>query len=57
MKNELLSKLREGEPLSLQQRIQLIIQLSLPAILAQISIIIMEYIDAAMALMIPLLLV
>ena len=48
MKNELLSKLREGEPLSLQQRIQLIIQLSLPAILAQISIIIMEYIDAAM---------
>lgn len=48
MKNERLSKLREGEPLSLKERIQLIIQLSLPAILAQISIIIMEYIDAAM---------
>lgn len=48
MKDTLLVKLREGEPLSLKERIQLIVNLSIPAMLAQVSVIIMQYIDAAM---------
>ncbi|MCQ2514822.1 MAG: MATE family efflux transporter [Ruminococcus sp.] len=44
----LLEKMRNGEGLSLTQQIMLIIQLSIPAILAQISSIVMQYIDASM---------
>lgn len=48
MKTDLLSKLRDGEQLSLKQQIVLILQLSIPAILAQLSSIVMSYIDASM---------
>ena len=48
MKNNLLSQLRDGQPLSLEERILLIVQLSIPAMLAQVSSIIMQYIDASM---------
>ena len=48
MKNDLLSKLRDGHPLSLREQITLTASLSYPAILAQLSSIIMQYIDAAM---------
>jgi len=48
MKNNLLNQLREGQPLSLQERIMLIIELSIPAMLAQVSSIVMQYIDASM---------
>lgn len=48
MKDGLLNKLRVGEPLSLQERLLLILQLSIPAMLAQVSTIVMQYIDASM---------
>lgn len=48
MKDNLLVDLREGKKLSLRQQILLIVQLSLPSIMAQISSIIMQYIDASM---------
>lgn len=44
----LLEKLRKGEKLSLKQQLLLTVQLSIPAIMAQISSIIMQYIDASM---------
>lgn len=44
----LLSLIRKGEPLTIGQQINLAFQLSLPAILAQLSTIVMEYIDASM---------
>lgn len=44
----MLEKIQSGEPLSFRQRILLTIKLSCPAILAQLSSIIMQYIDAAM---------
>lgn len=47
-KPDLLSSLRSGAALSLRQQIMLTLQLSAPAILAQISSIVMQYIDAAM---------
>lgn len=40
--------MREGRPLALRQQTALTLQLSFPAILAQISSIVMQYIDAAM---------
>ena len=40
--------LREGEDLSRGQQLQLVIRLSAPAILAQLSTTVMQYIDAAM---------
>ncbi len=46
--NHLLKDLREGKKLNFRQQLLLIIQLSIPGILAQISEIIMEYIDASM---------
>ena len=46
--NELLLDLREGRELSFKSRILLIIQLSLPSILAQLSSVVMQYIDASM---------
>ncbi len=48
MKKDLLKGLREGEQLSGKDQVRLIVQLSLPAIMAQLSHIIMQYIDAAM---------
>lgn len=47
-KEDLLDKLRQGETLAMSKLIKLIFALSLPAIMAQISTIIMEYIDASM---------
>lgn len=46
--NQLLKDLRDGKKLSFGMQLLLIIQLSIPGILAQISEIIMEYIDASM---------
>lgn len=46
--NKLLRRLREGEELSFFQQLLLIIQLSIPAIFANISQVLMEYIDASM---------
>jgi len=48
MKRDYLASLRNGENLSLKQQLFLIFQLSLPAVLAQLSVIIMSYIDASM---------
>lgn len=48
MKRDLLKDLREGAQLSRGDQIRLIVQLSLPAIMAQLSHIVMQYIDAAM---------
>lgn len=48
MKQDYLASLRNGEPLTNHQLIRLIISLSIPAILAQISSIVMQYIDASM---------
>ena len=48
MQKELLIKLRNGDKLTLKDSIKLTIQISLPAIMSQISTIIMEYADASM---------
>jgi putative MATE family efflux protein len=48
MKTDYLKALRDGEPLNFKDRIFLILKLSGPAMLAQISSIIMQYIDASM---------
>lgn len=47
-KENLLERLRSGQPLSLKQQIKMIVTLSMPAILAQISSIVMQFIDASM---------
>lgn len=44
----MLKDLRDGKTLTFRQQLLLIVQLSIPGILAQISEIIMEYIDASM---------
>lgn len=46
--NALLALIREGKPMTLKEQLNLTIQLSIPAIIAQLSSIIMQYIDAAM---------
>lgn len=46
--NQLLIDLREGKKISFRNQILLIIQLGFPSILAQLSTVIMEYIDASM---------
>lgn len=48
MKRDLMTALRGGETLSRLQQTKLIAQLSWPAIMGQISLIAMQYIDAAM---------
>lgn len=48
MKNNLLKQLRDGKSLAFRQQLYLILQLSVPGILAQISSIVMQYIDASM---------
>ena len=47
-KDPLLRLIREGQPLSFRQQLQLTFQLSLPAILANASAMVMQFIDAAM---------
>ena len=47
-KDSLLELIRNGEPMTLRQQLRLTVLLSIPAILAQLSNIVMEYIDAAM---------
>ena len=48
MKTDHLALLREGAPLTTRQQLSLTLQLSCPAIMAQLATIIMQYIDAAM---------
>ncbi len=48
MKEDLLASLRSGKPLGVSRQLTLIVQLSIPAIMAQISSIVMQYIDASM---------
>ena len=47
-KDTLLKLIREGQPLSLRQQLALTFQLSLPAIIASASAMLMQFIDAAM---------
>ena len=47
-KNDLLVLIREGRPMTLRQQLLLTVQLSIPAMVAQLSSIVMQYIDAAM---------
>ncbi len=47
-KKDLLLRIRSGQPMTLRQQLYLTVQLSIPSILAQISSIIMQYIDASM---------
>ena len=46
--NGLLTLIRNGEPMTTGQQLRLTVQLSIPAVIAQLSSIIMQYIDAAM---------
>ena len=46
--NVLLASIRDGKPMTLRQQLQLTVQLSVPAVIAQLSSIVMQYIDAAM---------
>ena len=48
IKQEMLRKLRTGQEMSLAEQVRLVFTLSLPAILAQFSTILMQYIDASM---------
>ncbi len=48
MKRDLLEEMRQGAHLTSRDQMRLIFSLSLPAILAQISYVLMEYVDAAM---------
>ena len=48
MKTDPLAQLRAGAPLTTRQQMSLTLQLSWPAIMAQLATIIMQYIDAAM---------
>ena len=47
-KDSLLKLIREGQPLSTRQQLHLTFALSLPAILANASAVVMQFIDAAM---------
>ena len=46
--NDLLALIRLGQPMTLGQQLKLTLFLSIPAIMAQLSSIVMQYIDAAM---------
>lgn len=48
MHEDLLARIRNGQPLSFTEKIRLVIGLSMPSIMAQLTSIIMQYIDAAM---------
>lgn len=45
---ELLDRVRDGRPMNRCERLDLIVRLSIPSILAQLSVIVMLYIDASM---------
>lgn len=45
---ELFAKIRDGAELSVREEVELVARLSVPAILANISFVVMQYIDAAM---------
>ena len=47
-KQDLLSYIRDGRPMTRNEKIKLIVQLSIPSILAQISATVMFFIDYAM---------
>ena len=47
-KNDLLELIRNGEPMTFAQQLNLTVQLSIPAIMAQLSSILMQFIDASM---------
>ena len=47
-KDSLLRLIRDGQPLSLKQQLRLTLALSIPAILANASAVVMQFIDAAM---------
>lgn len=47
-KNKLINMIKTGAPMTLKQQFKLTVNLSTPAILAQLSMIIMQYIDASM---------
>ena len=44
----LLERMRQGEKLTAAQQLELVVTLSIPAIMAQITSIVMQYIDASM---------
>ncbi len=48
MKEDTLSYIRDNKEITFEQKIRLVIMLSLPTIMAQVSSIIMQYIDASM---------
>lgn len=48
MQNDLLAYVRNGQPLSYGKKLKLVATLSLPAIMAQLTSIMMQYIDASM---------
>ncbi|MCM1135395.1 MAG: MATE family efflux transporter [Clostridium sp.] len=48
LKKDFLESMRDGQELSLWQLVVLTVQLSIPAIMAQLSSIVMQYIDASM---------
>ena len=47
-RKDLLQFVRSGRPMTVRQQIYLAAQLSLPSIFAQISSVVMQYIDASM---------
>lgn len=47
-KDDLPALIRNGRPMNLRRQLRLTVQLSVPAILAQVSSIVMQYIDASM---------
>ena len=46
-KDDLLLLIRQGKPMSIAQQLRLVLQLSTPAILAQLTTTMMQYIDAS----------
>ena len=46
--DQLLAKIRDGEQMTTGEKLNLIIQLSIPSILAQVTAVMMFYIDASM---------
>ena len=48
MHEDLLARIRNGQELTFRQKIKLVVSLSMPSIMAQLTSIIMQYIDASM---------
>ena len=47
-RSDLLALIRNGKPMTLGQQLNLTVQLSIPSIMAQLSSILMQFIDASM---------